>query len=367
MIDIESPNQQLRSNPTPQSIEVGIENTEIQISEERKLSFYRQALLKDLDPAIFKMNPWRLGFMAVFFAVATVCVYLIAEVEVAWPLKLLCGIVIGICTGNMAFIGHELLHGTIVKNQKLQDIIFLFGVAPFFLSPTYWRFSHNRLHHGHSQKLIEDPDAFPNLRIFKMSPFMKFMFPYTPGSGHKRSLLYFFFWFTVHNFMAQIYFRFKYKGFDSMNHKRATGELVFQLMMAAGFLYYVGPSNWVWAFILPILVQNYWLMSYIATNHNLCPLTNVNDPLINTLSVTNHPVLEFLSLNFGYHVEHHIFPNVNGKHAKQIHRALVAKFPTNYKVMPKYRVIQALYRTPRIYKNARTLVHPETGATAPTL
>jgi len=337
------------------------------VEEERKLSFYRQALIKNLDPAIFKPNPWRLGFMGVFCAVACAMVYLIAVVDVAWPLKLLCGIVLGVCTGNMAFIGHELLHGSIIKSQRLQDLLFLFGVAPFFLSPTYWRFSHNRLHHGHSQKLITDPDAFPNLRIFRISRFMKFMFPFTPGSGHKRSAIYFFFWFSMHNLTAQLWMRFRNRGFDEMNHRRATLELAFQFLLGGVYLYFIGPSNWVWAFIVPTMTQNYWLMSYIATNHNLSPLTNVNDPLINSLSVTNHPVLEFLSMNFGYHVEHHIFPHVNGKHAKVIHRQLKAQFPANYKIMPKYKAMIALYKTPRIYKNSRQLVHPRTGEVHPTI
>ncbi len=329
--------------------------------EERKLSFYRQALLKNLDPAIFKPNPWRLGFMAVFFTLACAMVYLIAAMDIAWPLKVLCGIVLGVCTGNMAFIGHELLHGSIIKSQRLQDLIFLLGVAPFFLSPTYWRFSHNRLHHGHSQKLITDPDAFPSLRIFKISRFMKFMFPFTPGSGHKRSAIYFFFWFSMHNLTAQLWMRFRNRGFDEMNHTRANWELGFQFCLGAVYLYLIGPSNWVWAFIIPTMVQNYWLMSYIATNHNLSPLTNVNDPLMNSLSVTNHPVLEFLSLNFGYHVEHHIFPHMNGKHSKVVHRQLLKQFPENYKIMPKYKAMIALYKTPRIYKNSRQLVHPVTG------
>jgi len=329
--------------------------------EELRIGQYRQALSPHLDPQILRRNPWRLGFAFVCLAFAVLGVFLIVEVNVAWPLKFLLGIMIGVCTGNLAFFGHELLHGSVVKNQTVQDILFLTGVAPFFISPTYWRYSHNRLHHGHSQKLIHDPDAFPNLRIFKSSKFMKFMFPYTPGSGHKRSLMYFFFWFSFHNFVGQVYLRFRNKGFDTMNHTRATLELAFQLVLAAAFLYYIGPSNWLWAFVIPIMVQNYWLMSYISTNHNLSPLTNVNDPLINSLSVSNHPILEFIGMNFGYHVEHHLFPEVSGKHAKVIHRLLVEKYPVKYKIMPKAQAMKALYRTPRIYKNSRELVHPVTG------
>ena len=50
------------------------------------------------------------------------------------------------------------------------------------------------------------------------------------------------------------------------------------------------------------------------------PLTEVNDPLANTLSVTAPRWLERLHLQFGYHVEHHLFPMVSGRHAPAIRR-----------------------------------------------
>ena len=102
-------------------------------------------------------------------------------------------------------------------------------------------------------------------------------------------------------------------------------------------------------------------MSYISTNHNVSPLTKDNDPLVNSLTVTNHPVLEFLHLNFGYHVEHHLFPTMSPAHSKKVHKALVAKYGDQYKMMSKGAAMKLLYKTPRIYKNSKQLVHPYTG------
>ncbi len=328
---------------------------------ERSVAFYNRALREHLDPAIFRPNPRRLIGFALCMGIASALIAFVVLVNPAWYIRVLAGLGIGFCTGTLGFLCHEVLHGSIVRNQKLQDALFFFGILPFFISPTYWRHSHNRLHHGAAQKLIEDPDAFPNLRIFKASKFMKFMFPFTPGSGHKRSVFYFFFWFSFHNLVAQVYMRFRNRGFDDMNHRKATLEFAAQVAIGIGYAILIGPSNWLPLFVLPILIQNYMLMSYISTNHNLSPLTNVNDPLANSLSVTNHPIMEFLNVNFGYHVEHHLFPTVNPKYAKTIHRELVRLFPENYKIMPKYKAMIRLYQTPRIYKNARTLVHPETG------
>jgi fatty acid desaturase len=102
-------------------------------------------------------------------------------------------------------------------------------------------------------------------------------------------------------------------------------------------------------------------MHYIATNHNISPLTRMNDPLANSLTVTNHPVLERLHFHFGYHVEHHVFPTMSGKYLKRAHAVLKRDFPETYQHMPVWSAIRKLYASPRVYKNATTLVHPETG------
>jgi fatty acid desaturase len=333
----------------------------------RSVGFYRKALSADLSPGIFKPYPLRLLWYTACCMGAIFGFVAIVSFDLAWPLKLLCGVLIGLCNGTLGFICHEILHGSVIKNQRAQSVLSFFGSMPFLISPTYWRFSHNRLHHGKTQALIRDPDAFPNLRIFKSSPFMKFMFPYTPGSGHRRSSIYFFFWFSFHNLVAQIYMRFRNNIYEDMNHKRASLELAGQALIFLSLFIYAGPANWLWAFVVPLALQNYLLMSYISTNHNLSPLTAKNDPLINSLSVTNHPVIEFLNLNFGYHVEHHIFPSVSGQHIKAVHHELIKQFPKSYQVMPKWKAMRALYASPRIYKNASELVHPRTLKTYPTL
>ena len=98
--------------------------------------------------------------------------------------------------------------------------------------------------------------------------------------------------------------------------------------------------------------------------HNVVPLTNDNDPLVNSVTVTNHPAIEFLTLNFGYHVEHHIFPPVSSRHARKWHEAIKSEWPEKFQVTPKWRAMLDLYLTPRIYKNTSTLINPRTQKTA---
>lgn len=328
---------------------------------------YRKELAAALGTDIFQPNPARMLGYAGCVGVNLVALSLIIFINPTWPVKLLLGMAIGLSNGILGFICHELAHGSILKSRALQNFFGYFGMLPFLVAPTYWRFSHNRLHHGHAQRLIEDPDAFPNLRIYRASKFMRFMYPFTPGSRHKRSAIYFFFWFSFHNIVSQVHLRFRNRIFDGMNHRRASLELAGQIAIVIALAAIAGPANWLWIFIIPLAVQNYMLMSYISTNHNLSPLTTVNDPLVNSLSVTNHPWLEWLHLDFGYHVEHHLYPTMNPKHAKKVHRELVKRYPDLYKIMPKWKAMRELYRTPRIYKNSRELIHPETMETFPTL
>lgn len=346
---------------------VAPESVQPTTTELRSIGFYRREILPRLGPEVFETNAGRLGFFTVGALGSVAAFWAIVALNPAWPIKLLLGITIGLCNGILGFVTHELLHGSVVKNQRLQTFLGFFGLLPYLISPTYWRYVHNRLHHGKTQQTIRDPDAFPTMRVFKSSKFVQAIFPFTPGSGHKRSYFYFFFWLSFHEFVAQIYMRFRNGIFDAMNHRRVTWELSAQVAIVFALMAIAGPSNWLWVVILPIAGQNYLLMSYISTNHNLSPLTSENDPLVNSLTVTNHPVIEFLTLNFGYHIEHHLFPTVSGKHAKKIHRELVKAFPDTYKQMPKWEAMKALYATARIYKNSTTLINPETLQTYDTI
>jgi fatty acid desaturase len=333
----------------------------------RNIGFYRREIMPSLSPEVFELAWGRLVWFAICGTTSLAAFCAIVFLNPAWPFKILLGLSIGVCNGILGFVTHELLHGAVTKNARVQAVLGYLGLMPFLISPTYWKFVHNRLHHGKTQATIRDPDAFPTLRIYKSSKFVQAIFPFTPGSGYKRSYLYFFFWLSFHEFAAQIYLRFRNGLFDAMDNRRVTIELSTQVAILIAMLVVAGPSNWLYVMILPIMGQNYLLMSYISTNHNLSPLTSENDPLVNSLTVTNHPVLEFVSLNFGYHVEHHLFPTVSSKHAKVIHRTLIEKFPDTYKHMPKWQAMKALYSTSRIYKNSTTLIHPETLETFDTI
>jgi len=333
----------------------------------RNIGFYSQHLRSKLPSNIFEPKVERVFWLVGYVLIIAMAFSALALFQLPIIVKIALGLVIGTFFGGLGFFAHELLHGSVIRNRKLQDVIGFFCLMPFFISPTFWRYWHNLLHHGKTQAIIADPDAYPTLKIYRYSKFMQFMFPFTPGSGHKRGYLYFFFWFSFHVFVAQTYLRFRNSIFSKMDQTRVSLEFGAQILIWGSFLYWMGPHNLLWTFVIPLFAQNYFAMSYIATNHNLSPLTKINDPLRNSLTVTNHPWLEWLHLNFGYHVEHHIFPTVSGLHAKKIHAVLKSDFPEDFRYMKKITAMKKLYSTSRIYKNSKTLINPESGMTYETL
>ena len=139
------------------------------------------------------------------------------------------------------------------------------------------------------------------------------------------------------------------------------------LLFWAGVFLVVGPYAFVFIYVLPLLVANAVVMSYIATNHFLNPLTEVNDPLANTLSVTSTGWVERMHLQFGYHVEHHLFPMMSGRHAPAVRDVLVRLYGDRYLSMPHRRALPLLYTRPKVHATHDTLIDPRTLATFDTL
>ncbi len=145
-------------------------------------------------------------------------------------------------------------------------------------------------------------------------------------------------------------------------HAAALAETCLGIVLWAALALVIGALPFVLAFVLPVLVANVIVMAHILTNHSLSPLGAVNDPLQNTLSVTVPRWMGWLTLGFGYHVEHHIFPARSTRHAPEVRDALRHLWPDRYQSMPLGEALLALHRTPRVYKDDYTLIDPHTGS-----
>ena len=87
----------------------------------------------------------------------------------------------------------------------------------------------------------------------------------------------------------------------------------------------------------------------------------------NALSVTSPRLLDWFTLGFGYHVEHHLFPAMSGRHALTVREQLARIWPERYQSMRVSRALKRLYETGRVYKDATTLCDPRTDGEWPAL
>jgi fatty acid desaturase len=276
-------------------------------------------------------------------------------------------IAIGLAFAGMIFLAHETLHAAVVRNKHLRYALGWLLLLPFVMSPRLWVAWHNRVHHGNANRPGVDPDANPTLAEYRASARIRFVTDhfalgrrsYTGAVG----LLVGFSVQSVHMLLSA-----HRRGFLTAREQWSSiAETALGMAIWAALGLWIGPLNFVFAFFLPLLLANAVVMAFIMTNHSLSPLTEVNDPLVNSLTVTAPRLVEWLTLRFGYHVEHHLFPSMSSRHALRVREAIQRLWPERYQTMPLEQALLALHRTGRVYADDVTLMDPRTGRRWPTL
>jgi fatty acid desaturase len=331
------------------------------------ISAYAREVRPLLPGGAFAPARSRALWIPVHYAIIAALAWALASQRVPWPLWPVAALVIGFCMAGVTFVGHEALHGGVVRGRRSIRVIGWLGFLPFVVSPQLWMAWHNRVHHNHCAQPGIDPDMYPTLHEYQTQPAARIMADYF-GIGRQRFVgaLSLLFGFTGQS--LQMLFKARRAGVLAPRlHRRAILETAAGIAVwtAVGFL--VGPRVFVFVFVLPLIVANTIVMTFIMTNHNLSPLSPVNDPLVNSLSVRLPRLLEWLTLDFGFHVEHHLFPTMSTRQGRVVRQLLRARFPERYQSLPLHTAIRQLHRTARVYRDDTTLIDPHTGETWPTL
>jgi fatty acid desaturase len=318
---------------------------------------------------MFQPPPTRLQRLPIQLSVITVGIYASAERWLRWPLVPLLSIVIGMSFAGLLVLGHETLHGAIVRGRWrwAQPIVGWICFAPFAVSPQLWVVWHNRVHHAHTNELDVDPDMYPSLARYLANPRTRWVTDnFALGVRRKRGVLSLLLGFLVQSKDMLRIGRSKL-GMTKREHRRALVETVLAVALSVALGVIIGLVPFLFGFVIPLVVADVIVMAFILTNHGLSPATDINDPFINSLSVTCPRWLDWFTLDFGYHVEHHLFPSMSGRHVRRIREEIHLLWPERHETMPVWSALRALYRTGRVYKNATTLVDPRTGGEWPTL
>jgi fatty acid desaturase len=83
--------------------------------------------------------------------------------------------------------------------------------------------------------------------------------------------------------------------------------------------------------------------------------------------VTTSRLVEWLTLGFGFHVEHHLFPAMSARHAPAIRTLVRHRWPDRYHSMSLGEALLRLHRSARVYQSATELCDPRTGQRHATL
>ncbi len=332
----------------------------------RSVGSYARELRPSLSVDAFAPARSRIIWLPVHAAVIASAIFAIATGRFPWFVELLFSIAIGASFAGLTFVAHETLHGGIVRGKRLRHLVGWLSFLPFVLSPRLWVAWHNRVHHGNTAIPGADPDAYPMLDEYNKSLHLRVATDhFSLGRRHFGGALTLLIGFSVQS--AQMLFIARRLKMTDRDRRLAIMETAIAIAIWAALGFVLGPVPFLLAFVLPLVLANVIVMAFIITNHSLSPLNHLNDPLVNSLSVTAPRWVEWVTLRFGFHVEHHIFPAMSSRQAVEVRDLIRARWPGSYQSMSLGRALLTIARTGRVYKDEQTLFDPPTGHEWPAL
>jgi len=335
-------------------------------------SVYAKKLRPLLPSEAFKPDSSKLVILSINMVILLLGWGIAARLD-HWPVYLLwlylpLALIMGNSIIALSFISHDFMHGSVQKKSRMTGIISFLGFAMLFMPPTQWKTLHNIVHHSQTNSL-GDPDRNylyqqPNTWGKRIQNFFVPSLDFNP------------FWFFIvgmagswlfHNFSTlSSILLFNNKSVDYVpaaftvsDRDRWTIGLEFIGILCLHFsiLFYLDfhPLKLAFGYFLPLAISHSGIMFYIYTNHLICRMTSVNDPLINSLSLRVPKIFDLLHFNFSYHTEHHIFPSLNSDYYPLVQELIEIHYPGRMNLLDAGEAWQLLMQTPRHYKDEVTL------------
>ncbi|MBU9713607.1 fatty acid desaturase family protein [Evansella tamaricis] len=316
--------------------------------------WYAKRISKSLPPESFDPVPLRLLGGLAYVSVSLICFFLIG-LNLHFTINLFLSVILGFSFAGLGFLGHEILHGTVVRRPWLRDFLGALAFWPLSTGPQLWRKWHNMNHHVHTQHDEKDPDAWPTLEKLAKSKYFRWVYLLPFPIRATFSFVSLSVQFTLHSIKCL----FLYIGeFKVKNKVKVIIQAILPWTTWIVLLFIIGLEKWLFVYLIPLLIANFIVMAYISTNHRLNPITPVNDPLANSLTVTVPRWLDIIHFNFSYHTEHHLFPTMSSKYYPLVKKKVKEFWPERYHEMPMGKALYALWKTPRVYFDHNDLVDP---------
>lgn len=300
--------------------------------------------MKMIDKKLLNPNP-KIFFKAGLLIMLSFIIINIIILSDNILLNYFLGILLGNIIGAHSLFVHELLHGAITRNKRIQTIYSLISFFPFLMTPSYWRYWHNYLHHSNTQVFRKDPDLLPlgeeHEYFLKKNKIYKYIHLFLPNSKSKLKIFYCFFWMNFQSLLGHFYIRFNGKAWSKLNHKKVNKEITIQIVLLFLYIFFIGIKDPISLILLPFLSQNFTIMSFISTNHHGRDI--IKDGIIeNEVEYSNNIIMnKFFRMyyfNFGNHIEHHLFPSAPSSSLDEINKIIKPK--NNYK---KYHMLYNIF------------------------
>ncbi|MCS7224489.1 MAG: fatty acid desaturase [Armatimonadetes bacterium] len=316
------------------------------------------SVLRSVLPAkIFQPVPHRLLWLVPHSLMIALAIWLVAAKIASWWLLPFLSLIVGNSFASLGFLGHEIMHGAVIRKKWVQYLTAGICFSPFFVGPTMWRYWHNVQHHIQTQKPDADPDTAATYADYQRRPALQWLYRLVRRNGP----LFFVMlsvWFSFHS--TQMFWRLQ---------KAARGRPRLVLWMERlipttawfSLLPLLGLVPFFWVYVLPLLIGNFIAMSYIATNHLLNPQMDEVDPVVGSLSLIVPKWMDILHLHFSHHIEHHLFPAMSHKFAPIVKEAVKEIWPDRYAELTMGQALRLLWRTPRLYLDHDHLIDPVTS------
>lgn len=266
----------------------------------------------------------------------------------------------------LLFSTHDVLHSKAIPNPFIRWVVSLIGLSMLWMPPTFWKAVHNREHHNKTNSLA-DPDRnylydqpntwgkwIQNLFVPSSSVHPVWLMV---GMGSAWGVH------TFRNLSSVLLFnhgqtQYSPAAFTVSNKERRAIALELCLIFGihAAVLAYLGfhPIKMLLGYFLPIWIGYAGAMFYIYTNHMLCRMTSVNDPLINSVSLRVPKIFDTLHFNFSYHTEHHLFPGMNSDYYPAVQELIQTHYGDRFNLLDASEAWRLMLATPRHYKDENT-------------
>jgi fatty acid desaturase len=319
----------------------------------------RAKVRADLPAHIFAPKPlWSLLVILIVGLIVGGSVMLVT-VPLWWPLALLCAVAIGQLYACLTFVGHDITHGASIPRGRLRMLVTYLSFAVYGVSPHLWIAWHHRAHHGQTNVVGRDPDNFGTLDEFRRGGWgTRLAARMSPGSGHGASALYLFLFFTVQGQSVLWVKSRRMPDFRGVSRPRVLLDTALLAALWITVAILAGPWGALLIVLIPMMVANFIVMSYIVTTHMLCPMVEQRDTLVTSMGVTTWKLFDLLHFHFSHHLEHHLFPAMCSWYYPLVRRSLRRHLGAQYLAPPHWRALLAIFTTPRLYDRLHMLVEP---------